>query len=60
MQRDASLLLDMVQAARRIVEFVRGVDLQEVYRAANVEVPKLLAFLESRVPPQDASDPPSE
>mgnify|MGYP001049713842 CR=1 FL=1 len=119
MQRDASLLFDMVQAAGRIAEFVRdgdveqfladpktqsavihqflligeiskrlseefkrahpsipwsamarmrdklihhyrGVDLEEVYRAANAEVPKLLAFLESQVPPQDASDLPSE
>ncbi len=119
MQRDASLVFDMVQAASRIAEFVRGadieqfradpktqsavihqfllvgeiskrlseelrrahpsvpwsamarmrdklihhyrgVDLQEVYRAAKVEVPKLLAFLESQVPPQDASDLPRE
>ena len=60
MQRDASLLLDMVEAAGRIAEFVRDGDLEEVYRTANVEVPKLLAFLESQVPPQDASDLPRE
>ena len=109
MQRDASLLLDMLRAARQIVQFMenmdfeqfradsktqsavihqflligevakllsdelkkahpamrwsamarmrdklihhyRGVDLKEIYKAADTEIPKLVDFLRSHVP----------
>ena len=101
MQRDASLLLDMLRAARQIVQFMenmdfeqfradsktqsavihqflligevkkahpamrwsamarmrdklihhyRGVDLKEIYKAADTEIPKLVEFLRSHVP----------
>ncbi len=111
MQRDDSLLLDMFQAARRIAEFMsgmdleqfradlktqsavihqflllgeiskrlsepfkaahpslrwsamarmrdklihhyRGVDMQEIYKAADTEIPRLLQFLRSQLPDQ--------
>jgi uncharacterized protein with HEPN domain len=50
----------MARMRDKLIHHYRGVDLEEVYRAANVEVPKLLAFLESQVPRQGASDLPPE
>jgi uncharacterized protein with HEPN domain len=52
MWRDEATLLDIAQAARRIVSFVRGVD--EVSFAANAEaVPQLLKQIEPLLPTEE-------
>ena len=51
MQRDVSLLLDMF-----LIHHYRGVDLRAIFKAADVEIPRLLAFLEKHLP----ESPPGE
>ena len=52
MWRDEATLLDIAQAARRIVSFVRGVD--EVSFAANAEAePQLLKQIEPLLPTEE-------
>ncbi|MBN2020157.1 MAG: DUF86 domain-containing protein [Sedimentisphaerales bacterium] len=41
----------MARMRDKLIHHYRGVDLQEIWRAADVEVPKLVEFLRSRIPP---------
>ncbi len=41
----------MARMRDKLIHHYRGVDLQEIWRAADTEVPKLIEFLRSRVPP---------
>ena len=41
----------MARMRDKLIHHYRGVDLQEIWRAADAEVPKLIKFLNSRIPP---------
>jgi len=41
----------MARMRDKLIHHYRGVDLQEIWRAADAEVPKLIEFLSSRIPP---------
>jgi uncharacterized protein with HEPN domain len=41
----------MARMRDKLIHHYRGVDLQEIWRAADTEVPKLIEFLSIRIPP---------
>jgi uncharacterized protein with HEPN domain len=41
----------MARMRDKLIHHYRGVDLQEIWRAADTEIPKLTEFLSSRIPP---------
>jgi len=48
MQRDETLLQDML-----LIRHYRGVDLREIFRAADAEIPRLIEFLRLQLPNED-------
>jgi uncharacterized protein with HEPN domain len=46
----------MARMRDKLIHHYRGVDLQEIWRAADAEVPKLIVFLRGIVPPATLDD----
>jgi uncharacterized protein with HEPN domain len=46
----------MARMRDKLIHHYRGVDLQEIWRAADAEIPKLIEFLRDCVPPTDLDD----
>jgi uncharacterized protein with HEPN domain len=40
----------MARMRDKLIHHYRGVDLEQVYKAASIEIPRLLEFLQSRMP----------
>ncbi len=46
----------MARMRDKLVHHYRGVDLQEIWRAADADIPKLIEFLRTRIPPMTLDD----
>lgn len=46
----------MARMRDKLIHHYRGVDLQEIWKAADTEVPKLIEFLRSRISPATLDD----
>lgn len=46
----------MARMRDKLVHHYRGVDLQQIWRAADADIPKLIEFLRTRIPPMTLDD----
>lgn len=46
----------MARMRDKLIHHYRGVDLQEIWRAADIEIPKLIEFLKNQVPPPTSNE----